>query len=222
MCTSANLLSLLFDMEVEMRDILTDILKDGEKRIIGQDRYITSAVFIAIAKIEEEEYIVLEKRALHIRQGGEISFPGGKFDKEDITTECTAIRETIEELGIPKDKINLKGKFGTLVSPNGIILEVYVGHVDIKNIEELNYNRDEVEKVLLVPIKFFQENTPRMERIEMENKPLFSTSELKLPARYGNSWTGRAREVYFYNYQGEIIWGLTAEIIKEFIDLYRV
>ena len=204
-----------------MKDILADILKDGEKRIIGRNRYITSAVFIAIAKIEEEEYIILEKRALHIRQGGEISFPGGKFDKEDVTTEYTAIRETIEELGIPKDKINLKGKFGILVSPNGIILEVYVGYVDIKNIEELNYNKDEVEKILLVPISFFKENTPRVEKIGMRNIPLFSTNELKLPARYGDSWEGRAREVYFYNFQGEMIWGLTAEIIAEFIQEYN-
>lgn len=56
----------------------------------------------------------------------------------------------------------------------------------------------------------------------MENRPLFSTSELRLPARYGNPWLGRAREVYFYNYQGEIIWGLTAEIIHEFVSLYSL
>lgn len=205
-----------------MGDKLSEILVQGEKRIIGQNRYITSAVLIAIVEIDGKEYIILEKRALHIRQGGEISFPGGKFDKDDITTEYTAIRETIEELGVAREKIRLKGKFGSLVSPNGIILEVYVGYVDIKSIDELNYNIDEVEKVLLVPLEFFQENTPRMEKIEMENRPLFSTSELRLPARYGNSWLGRAREVYFYNYQGEIIWGLTAEIIHEFVSLYSL
>ena len=74
----------------------------------------------------------------------------------------------------------------------------------------------------MIPIKFFQNNNPRVEKIGLENRPLFSTSELKLPARYGNSWLGRAREVYFYNYQGETIWGLTAEIIYEFINLYGV
>lgn len=200
-----------------MRDKLKLILKDGETRIIGRNRYIISAVLIGIVKIDEIEHIILERRALHIRQGGEISFPGGKYELEDVTTEYTAIRETIEELGIAREKIKLEGKFGTLVSPNGMILEVYVGYIDIKNIEELNYNRDEVEKVLLVPIKFFQETIPKTEKIEIENKPLFSTSELKLPARYGTSWFGRTREVYFYNYQNEIIWGLTAEIIIEFI-----
>lgn len=204
-----------------MRDKLLKTLIDGEKRIIGQSRYVSSAVFIGIVRIEEKEFIILEKRALHIRQGGEISFPGGKYDVEDKTTEYTAIRETIEELGITQDKIEMLGKFGSLVSPNGIILEVYVGYINIQNIEEVKYNSAEVEKVILVPLDFFLENPPRVEMIGMENIPMFSTSELKLPERYGNSWTGRPREVYFYNYQGEIIWGLTAEIIYEFIQKYR-
>lgn len=204
-----------------MRDKLLKTLIDGEKRIIGQSRYVSSAVFIGIVRIEEKEFIILEKRALHIRQGGEISFPGGKYDVEDKTTEYTAIRETIEELGVTRDKIEMLGKFGSLVSPNGIILEVYVGYINIQNIEEVKYNSAEVEKVILVPLDFFLENPPRVEMIGMENIPMFSTSELKLPERYGNSWTGRPREVYFYNYQGEIIWGLTAEIIYEFIQKYR-
>lgn len=203
-----------------MEKKLLNILQNGEKRIIGQERYINSAVFIGIVTMEKSEYIVLEKRALHIRQGGEISFPGGKYEVSDKTTENTAIRETIEELGVSKEKIRVLGKFGTLVSPNGIILEVYAGYIDIESIEELNYNRDEVERVLLVPIDFFRNNIPRVEKIGVENKPLFSTSELKLPARYGSSWSGREREVYFYNFQGEMIWGLTAEIIYEFIELY--
>lgn len=204
-----------------MRDKLLKTLIDGEKRIIGQSRYVSSAVFIGIVRIEEKEFIILEKRALHIRQGGEISFPGGKYDVEDKTTEYTAIRETIEELGVTRDKIEMLGKFGSLVSPNGIILEVYIGYINIQNIEEVKYNSAEVEKVILVPLDFFLENPPRVEMIGMENIPMFSTSELKLPERYGNSWTGRPREVYFYNYQGEIIWGLTAEIIYEFIQKYR-
>lgn len=204
-----------------MRDRLLKTLIDGEKRIIGQSRYISSAVFIGIIRIEEKEFIILEKRALHIRQGGEISFPGGKYDVEDKTTEYTAIRETIEELGVTRDKIEMLGKFGSLVSPNGIILEVYVGYINIQNIEEVKYSSAEVEKVILVPLDFFLENPPRVEMIGMENIPMFSTSELKLPERYGNSWTGCPREVYFYNYQGDIIWGLTAEIIYEFIQKYR-
>ena len=93
-----------------MREKIIELLKNTNERIIGQDRYVNSAVLIAIAELDEKEYIVLEKRAIEIRQGGEISLPGGKCDKKDKNSEETAIRETIEELGIPREKIEISGK----------------------------------------------------------------------------------------------------------------
>ena len=66
-----------------MRERIVELLKNTKERIIGQDRYVNSAVLIAIAEFEGKEYIVLEKRAVEIRQGGEISLPGGKCDKKD-------------------------------------------------------------------------------------------------------------------------------------------
>lgn len=200
-----------------MEKKLLEILRDGENRIIGREKYVVSAVLLGIVRREEREYIVLEKRALHIRQGGEISFPGGKFDKNDQNTKNTAIRETIEELGILKENIEVIGKFGTLVNPSGMLIDVYAGYLNIKSEDEIKYNVEEVEKVLMVPLDFFKENIPRVEKIGMENKPLFSVTELKLPERYASSWLGKSRDVYFYNYQGEVIWGITAEIIYEFI-----
>ena len=106
-----------------MRERIVELLKNTKERIIGQDRYVNSAVLIAIAEFEGKEYIVLEKRAVEIRQGGEISLPGGKCDKKDKNSEETAIRETIEELGIPREKIEVTGKLGILVNPSGMILE---------------------------------------------------------------------------------------------------
>ena len=51
----------------------------------------------------------------------------------------------------------------------------------------------------------------------------FSPKDYNLPERYYGSWSGNSREVYFYNYQEEIIWGMTAEIIFDFIEeLYKM
>ena len=47
----------------------------------------------------------IEKRAMNIAQGGEISFPGGKIEKEDPSCIETALRETFEEIGIKKERI---------------------------------------------------------------------------------------------------------------------
>ena len=88
-----------------MREKIVELLKNTKERIIGQDKYANSAVLIAIAEFNKKEYIILEKRAVEIRQGGEISLPGGRCDEKDKNSKETAIRETIEELGIPREKI---------------------------------------------------------------------------------------------------------------------
>ncbi len=161
-----------------MREKIVELLKNTNERIIGQDRYVNSAVLIAIAELDKKEYIVLEKRAIEIRQGGEISLPGGKCDKKDKNSEETAIRETIEELGIPREKIEISGKLGILVNPSGMILEVYVGFVRLENREDIKYNKDEVERVIFAPIEFFLKNEPRIEKIGIENVPQFSSRSL--------------------------------------------
>ena len=204
-----------------MREKIVELLKNTNERIIGQDRYVNSAVLIAIAELDEKEYIVLEKRAIEIRQGGEISLPGGKCDKKDKNSEETAIRETIEELGIPREKIEISGKLGILVNPSGMILEVYVGFVRLENREDIKYNKDEVERVIFAPIEFFLKNEPRIEKIGIENVPQFSSEELGLTTRYHGPWQGNPREVYFYNFHGDIIWGMTAEIILDFIKMLK-
>ena len=204
-----------------MREKIVELLKNTNERIIGQDRYMNSAVLIAIAEFDKKEYIILEKRAIEIRQGGEISLPGGKCEEKDKNSEETAIRETIEELGMPREKIDIAGKLGVLVNPSGILLEVYVGFVKLENKEDIDYNKDEVERVIFAPIEFFLKNEPRIEKIGIENIPQFSSKELGLPKRYHGPWQGNPREVYFYNFQGDIVWGMTAEIILDFIKILR-
>lgn len=204
-----------------METNLSKVLKNGEKRVIGKYRHLVSAVIIGIVKFDKKDYIIFEKRALNIRQGGEISFPGGKYESTDMDTKHTALRETVEELGIECTKIQMLGKFGTLVNPSGVILDVYVAKIDIKDPSEIKYNSDEVEKIIFVPVEFFMENLPRVEKIGLENIPYFSIEKFNLPKRYEKSWSGRAREVYFYSYGGEIIWGITAEIIYEFVKILK-
>lgn len=206
-----------------MKQKLTEVLKKDSFRIIGKDRYINAGVLIALVKLGGEECIIFEKRSLNIRQGGEISFPGGKFEKSDKTSAETAIRETSEELGVDREKIELLGKYGTLINNSGMLLDIYVGYLNILSIEELNFNREEVEKLVVVPLKFFKENKPKIERIGVKNIPEFSAKDYNLPKRYYNSWSGNSRKVYFYNYKDEIIWGMTAEIIFDFIEeLYKM
>lgn len=71
--------------------------------VLGRDRFFNSAVLIPLVKKNKEYYILFQKRAASIRQGGDICFPGGGFEKDlDKNFKQTALRETKEELGIEK------------------------------------------------------------------------------------------------------------------------
>ena len=71
--------------ENEIKERLKDFFKDrGHSRIIGRESSMNSAVIVLFCEIDEKIYILFEKRAEGIRQGSEISFPGGRRDKKDL------------------------------------------------------------------------------------------------------------------------------------------
>lgn len=201
--------------------------------IIGKDRYLNSAVLIPVILTEGREYLLFEKRSVSVRQPGEISFPGGHFNNTlDSDFMDTAIRETVEELGIQKNKITILGKLGTLVTPMGIIVETFVGKLDISSLEELNYDKKEVDKLFLVPLDFFIKTEPEIYENQLQLHPyivdengekidLLPVKELGLPERYANPWKKGKHRVLVYRYENEIIWGITAELIFELINRIR-
>jgi 8-oxo-dGTP pyrophosphatase MutT (NUDIX family) len=198
-----------------------------EPTIISRVKYLNSAVLIPIVILNDVEYLLFQKRSQNVRQPGEVSFPGGHFDKvEDINFQSTAVRETCEELGIDESKIIVLGKLGTLVAPMGVIVEAYVGELNINSLSELNIDKREVDKIFIIPIDFFIKNNPSeyITRLELhptikdengDTKELFSVKDLGLPERYALPWTGGKHRILVYNNTEEVIWGITAELVYE-------
>lgn len=190
------------------------------KRII-RNKILESAVMLCILNSDGKDYLVLEKRAKRIKQAGEISFPGGKKDEKDKNFLETAIRETIEELGLKRKNIKNTKYFGSFFFLMGVLIEAYICYLDVEKIEDILYNRDEVEKLLIVPIEFFMENKPIIEEILITNKPTFDPRKYKFPKTYEDEWYLPSRKIYIYMYEDECIWGMTSEIIVEFIKILK-
>lgn len=186
-------------------------------RLLNRERYLQSAVMICIANIKDVDYILFEKRNPNIRQGGEISFPGGRKDKNDKDFMFTAIRETSEELGIEKNKMQNISYFGTLVSATGVIIETFMCKLDIKDFDEINYSKDEVEKIIFVPIKFFIENEAVEEKITVHNIPENDLTKYKFPKKYYDNWRLPDRTIKIFMLEDEVLWGMTSEILIDFI-----
>ncbi len=196
--------------------------------INGRDEYFNSVVLLLLIPINGEYHIIFEKRAKLIRQGGEVSFPGGKCDDGDDSKKQTALRETEEELGIPPNKIEILGQMDTVIAPYGVIIDVFVGITHISP-DEIKINTDEVEYFFTLPTSFFQNNIPEEYEVHTHVHPtivdpetkaeieLFPTVALGLPPRYHKPWGDFKTKVYVYTTENEIIWGITARIVRDFV-----
>ena len=202
-----------------------------EEKIIGREKYFNSAVMALIVENSGKYHLLFQKRAKNIRQGGEISFPGGKIDEKDQDSLEAAFRECFEEIGIPRERIELIGKIGTHITSSATLVEAYLGKTAIEDMEKLELNESEVEKCFLVPLEFFIETVPRIEKLQIETQPFYEENgqiypfpyeEFNLPERYRKPWKSPLREVYFYSYGEELIWGITAEIVVEIIKYIKI
>lgn len=198
--------------------------------ILRKDEFFNSAVVIPFVLKNGEYYLLFEKRAANIRQGGEICFPGGEFDpKLDKDFTETAVRETTEELGIDIKKINVLGILDTLIGPMGVTVDSCLATLDINDLDELNIDIIEVEKVFLVPVSYFQNNPPLEYYVQLIVHPhytdesgklvhLLPSKELELPERYNQAWRAGKRKIYVYKLKEGVLWGLTASLVREVIN----
>lgn len=197
--------------------------------VLGREEYFSTAILVPLIIINGEEHLLFQKRAPHIRQGNEICFPGGHFDRDvDNTYLDTALREVWEELGVGPNDIEIVGQLDTLVSPRGLIVDCFLGVLAIDRITDLQLDKSEVDEVFTVPIVWFQQNPPEIyySRVEMQSsyidddgvsRVLLPVDELGLPAKYKKNRSEWLKRVVVYKREPDIIWGLTAAVVENLI-----
>jgi len=186
-------------------------------------------VFVPLVLVQGEYHFLFEKRAPAIRQGGEVSFPGGSFEPEvDGSKEEAALRETVEELGVRKERLTVLGRLDAVVTHTGGIIDPFVGTID--SAHDYAPNPSEVAAVFFTPVSFFARTEPERYQIRREMQPFsleedgsrrvtFPARELGLPERYWQAWSGGSHTVCLFRYAGEVIWGITAEIVLSVVGL---
>lgn len=219
-------------MNIDSISKLKDVLPEVAG-ISGKDEHFNSAILVPLININDELHFLFEKRSSNIRQAGEICFPGGKYDKvKDKDFEETAIRETIEEIGIDREKIKIIGKLDMVIASMGTIVDGFVGELKINSIEELNINKDEVEKIFTVPVSYFQKKLPEKYKvaikvastiIDEDGKEviIFPAKQLGLPKMYHSTWGNSKNNILVYKASGEVIWGITARFIYDIVNKLR-
>ncbi len=198
-------------------DKIREQLNKNQPLFIGEDTAFRSAVLIPLVQLNGEWHVLFEVRSLKMRkQPGDISFPGGKIDPTDASPLEAAIRETHEELGVAAESIEVIANLSPFIISSSFVVYPFVAILDSYQLH--CPNKDEVEEVFMVPLKWLMNYNPYCHLVTIEPRPSqdFPFDKIMNGAEY--QWRARAIEEWFYEYEGYTIWGLTARILKYFIE----
>ena len=182
-----------------MKQKIKQILEQREKKYIINSGAFPSAVLMPIFKKGGEAHILFTKRTDFVEHHkGKISFPGGKKDEDDTDLLQTALRESFEEIGLHSDEIEILGELDDeLTLTSNFVVSPFVGCIPYPYKFELCC--EEVKELMEVPIPVLLDRANFREDV----------------IRDGD----RTMPAYFYHYGDQIIWGATARILKNFLDL---
>ena len=199
---------------------IEDIFKD--RRAGAEEFYKFFSVLVPVVERDGKLYLLYEIRAKHMeRQPGEICFPGGELEADETTREC-ALRETWEEIGIPEDRIRIVNQLDTIYTYSNYTMYCYLGIIEEDALEDMKLNPDEVQEVFLVSIDRLMETDPAVYFTDVVPAPPEDFPYDKVTGGQPYNWRrGRAPVPVYEEFDGNVIWGLTARITKRFIDAIK-
>ncbi len=148
-----------------------------------------AAVLVPLVDRPEGMSVLLTQRTAHLSaHAGQIAFPGGRLEPEDPDAAAAALRETEEEVGLPREHVSLIGRLDTYVTGTGFEITPVVGIVSTPF--TLTVDPFEVADVFEVPLSFVLDpnNHRRTERIFEERRLVFFV----LPYEDRNIWGATA------------------------------
>ena len=166
---------------------------------LREDMRVTeAAVLVPLVNYAGEVRVLLTQRTAHLADhAGQISFPGGRVESADAGREETALRETEEEIGLPRTRVALLGRLPDYEIPSGFRITPLVGWIEPPF--ALQPDPFEVAEVFEAPLGYFLD-----------------------PGNYQRRqyhFKGRHRHYLAIPYQGRYIWGATAGMLY---SLYRL
>ena len=159
-----------------------------------------AAVLLLLYYRAGEEYILFTLRTQQVeRHKGQISFPGGAADAEDADERATALRETFEEVGVRPEDVEIIGELDEMPAISGFVVSFFVGVLTVPPPRVFLGDPYEVEEVLEVPLRHLLDKANTYQELRQVG--------------------GREVLVDCYRFGEHVIWGLTARMLTQFLDL---
>ena len=172
------------------------------------------AVLCPFLDLPEGLHLLFEVRANGLRQGGEVCFPGGRLEPGETPGAC-ALRETEEELAIPRGEVRLLGPVDFLCSQAGFLMRPYVGLVSPAGLSALSPSPAEVAETFTVPFSFFRETEPEVYVYDLVSVPPADFPYEAVGVQPDYPWARGRVDVPIWHWQGHAVWGMTARIVRE-------
>lgn len=177
--------------------VLQRVQNYSPRALAMQPNFREAAVLMALTRSANPELLLTLRAQGLSTHGGEVAFPGGRRDPEDADLMSTALREAHEEVGLSPGLVEVVGPLSEVVSRHLVKVTPYVGIVP--DYVEYRANEDEIDSVFSVPLDFFASDPRELtHRID---------------------YLGRRCYVPSYQFKGYKIWGLTAVMVVELVNL---
>ncbi len=177
--------------------LMAPLARQGVQNIQA-DKYAPkkSAVLILLFPVKDKIHTLLIQRPVYDGvHSGQVAFPGGKFEENDIDLKQTALRETFEEIGISSEAIEIIGQLSDIyIKPSNFLVSPFIGYLRQK--PDFIIDSHEVQKIITVDL--FSLNDPKIR----SEKVITRSSGHKIKAPY-------------YEVEDLTVWGATAMIISE-------
>lgn len=173
-----------------------DDLNPGMKPV--REKLTPASVLVGLVDRPDEFSVLLTQRTAHLRDhAGQISFPGGKMEELDTDPVSTALREAEEEVGLPAHQVEVVGALDRYVTRTGFDVTPVVAFITPPL--TLNPDPSEVAEVFEVPLSHFL--SPGVKQ------------------RHTREFEGQKRHFYAMPYRDYYIWGATAGMLVNLVDV---
>ena len=162
--------------------------------------YLHAAVLVPLLEEKQELCVLFTQRSHDVEHHkGQISFPGGSVEAFDESLEETALREAYEEIGLPKEQVEILGRIDDAKTlSSNFVVHPFVGRI-VTPFEFL-LNPGEVERIITVPLHLFHPDHAGGKSDQVQ-------------------WNGTTYKTPAFEYRGQVIWGATARIMENLLAI---
>ncbi len=185
----------------QMKEKIRQALSSHRKEKISDKSLTKAAVLVPLFFRGGEYHILFTRRSSQVaHHKGQISFPGGAHSEGDHGLLDTALRESWEEIGLETRDVEILGELDdTPTVSSGFVISPFVAFIPYPY--EFKVSDYEIDEIFHVPVSALLHEA----KVTRESRVLL----------------GEVVTAYSYEYEGRVIWGATAWIVRQLLEVWQ-